>query len=159
MSGSRWDVSLTEKSCSCCVWDITGIPCIHAVAVGIHLRVDLNSMVDDLHKVSSYKKAYAGKVKACAIEENWLEHEMRPNKPKYKRKVGRPQLNRIRSDVEGRPNPEKSKRNCSGCGSSARNVRRCPTKNVPSTNTRGRGRGRGRGQGRGNTTLAQQNGA
>ncbi|XP_026408821.1 uncharacterized protein LOC113303952 [Papaver somniferum] len=70
MSGSRWDVRLTEKSCSCCVWDITGIPCVHAVAVGIHLRDDMNSMVDDLQKVSSYIKAYAGKVKACASEEN-----------------------------------------------------------------------------------------
>ncbi|KAI3886630.1 hypothetical protein MKW92_006373, partial [Papaver armeniacum] len=76
-------------------------------------------------------------------------HEIRPNKPKYKRKVGRPQLNRIRSDVEGRPNPEKGKRSCSGCGSSAHNVRRCPTKNVPSTSARGRGRGSARGQGRG----------
>ncbi|KAI3855862.1 hypothetical protein MKX03_001005, partial [Papaver bracteatum] len=76
-------------------------------------------------------------------------HEMRPNKPKYKRKVGRSQLNRIRSDVEGRPNPEKGKRSCIGCGSSAHNVRRCPIKNVPSTSATGRGRGTSRVQGRG----------
>lgn len=74
---------------------------------------------------------------------------MRPNKPKYKRKVGRPQLNRIRSDVEGRPNPEKDKRSYGGCSSSAHNVRRFPTNNVPSTSATGRGRGRGRSQGRG----------
>ncbi|MCL7040930.1 hypothetical protein MKW94_022657 [Papaver nudicaule] len=72
-TGNRWDVSISQRSCSCCVWDITGIPCVHAVAVVMNLNGDLNSLVDEVHKVSTYKKAYASGVKACASKDNWLE--------------------------------------------------------------------------------------
>ncbi|KAI3982577.1 hypothetical protein MKX01_031316, partial [Papaver californicum] len=72
---------------------------------------------------------------------------MKVLKPKYKRKVGMPQLNRIRYDIEGRSNPTKGKRTCGSCGSSAHNVRTCLKKNGPSTSARGKGIGRARGRG------------
>ncbi|XP_017628742.1 uncharacterized protein LOC108471669 [Gossypium arboreum] len=36
-SGSQHVVDLVQNSCSCRIWDLTGIPCMHALAV-IHLK-------------------------------------------------------------------------------------------------------------------------
>ncbi|XP_026384072.1 uncharacterized protein LOC113279606 [Papaver somniferum] len=35
---NRWIVNLTQKSCSCCTWQFTGLPCEHAVVVILPLR-------------------------------------------------------------------------------------------------------------------------
>lgn len=58
-SSSRWDVDMKEKSCSCCVWDITGIPCVHAVAVATHLRIDvIRYTLSVLHFISTFYLSY-----------------------------------------------------------------------------------------------------
>ncbi|KAK8921847.1 hypothetical protein KSP39_PZI020171 [Platanthera zijinensis] len=31
-SGNKWTVELACQSCSCNKWDLTGIPCVHAIA-------------------------------------------------------------------------------------------------------------------------------
>ncbi|XP_026377934.1 uncharacterized protein LOC113272293 [Papaver somniferum] len=73
LTSRRWEVNLTKKTCTCCVWEITGIPCVHVVAVACHLRMDPNSLVEEYHKVSAYKKAYGGRVEPCASQDGWIE--------------------------------------------------------------------------------------
>ncbi|XP_026428409.1 uncharacterized protein LOC113324307 [Papaver somniferum] len=74
-TSSRWNVDVKEKTCNCNVWELTGIPCVHAIVVACHLRLDINSLVHDYHTVSFYKKDYAGKVVACDNQDHWNEEE------------------------------------------------------------------------------------
>ncbi|XP_026458598.1 uncharacterized protein LOC113359134 [Papaver somniferum] len=115
-TSSRWNVDVKEKICNCNVRELTGIPCVHVVSVSCHLRLNINSMVHDYHKISSYKKAYAGKVVACDSQDHWNEeHPMVVYMPKFKIKTSRLRTKRIRSDVEGEQPHKKAKRSCTNC--------------------------------------------
>lgn len=31
--GASWTIDLNAQTCSCCEWQISGIPCVHAISV------------------------------------------------------------------------------------------------------------------------------
>ncbi|XP_057522445.1 uncharacterized protein LOC130802443 [Amaranthus tricolor] len=111
---STMAVSLNQRTCHCNVWQLTGIPCRHAMRAILHEGLDPQSLVDDW---------YSGK---------WppTEHPaILP--PVLKRGVGRPCRNRKRGDDEERKAKRRKKIKCGKCGDFGHNKSSCkggPTK-------------------------------
>ncbi|KAK1266978.1 hypothetical protein QJS04_geneDACA016720 [Acorus gramineus] len=96
----RFDVILSERSCSCRKWQVIGIPCHHAAAVICHMRgSNWEDYVDDHFTVTRYKKAYAMEITPLPDKTMWdiedLNYVIKP--PRQARpSPGRPRKKRIR---------------------------------------------------------------
>lgn len=60
----RYIVKLNERSCSCQNWDLTGIPCVHAIAAIYYQRELPENYVDPYFSIDMLKKAYSGVIGA-----------------------------------------------------------------------------------------------
>nr|XP_043633677.1 uncharacterized protein LOC122604879 [Erigeron canadensis] len=58
--GKRWEVVLNERKCTCRVWQVKGLPCIHAAAfIGSIRDNNWDNYVDRYYIVAKFKEAYA----------------------------------------------------------------------------------------------------
>nr|KAJ0189897.1 hypothetical protein LSAT_V11C800395070 [Lactuca sativa] len=58
--GTRWEVNLDERKCSCRVWRVQGRPCVHAVAFIAFIRdANWDKYVDPYFTIKNFKAAYA----------------------------------------------------------------------------------------------------
>ena len=51
-------VDLEKRTCTCRKWDITGIPCCHAISCIFFNREATEKYTNDCYKVSTYKACY-----------------------------------------------------------------------------------------------------
>ncbi|KAJ9565717.1 hypothetical protein OSB04_001683 [Centaurea solstitialis] len=72
-NGRRWEVSLDEKKCSCRVWQVKGIPCVHIAAFIAFIRDDWEKYVDAYFTIEKYKKAYALEIAPMPDNDQWME--------------------------------------------------------------------------------------
>lgn len=56
--GKRWEVLLDERRCSCRVWQVKGLPCVHATTFIAFTRDSWDSYVDPYFAIDNYKEAY-----------------------------------------------------------------------------------------------------
>ena len=56
--GKRYVVSLEEMSCGCRMWDLTGIPCPHAISAIVEAEKNPLDFVDACYSKEKYMKAY-----------------------------------------------------------------------------------------------------
>lgn len=99
---------MNTKSCSCRSWELTGIPCKHAVAVIWNMSVNgmqvgnPEQWVNKVYKVSTWKTAYMHTIEPINGVELWNPSNcpttLRP--PKHKVQIGRPKKNRRKSKEE-----------------------------------------------------------
>ncbi|CAH9090761.1 unnamed protein product [Cuscuta europaea] len=54
-TGEHWIINLYKQECECCEWQVTGIPCVHAVHLISHLRLPLPQFCSPLLSVKAYK--------------------------------------------------------------------------------------------------------
>ncbi|XP_020272265.1 uncharacterized protein LOC109847447 [Asparagus officinalis] len=90
--GIGHEVNLGEKTCSCRVWDLTGIPCLHAISAILFMRKNPEDFVAHWYKSEDYTNAYGSLL-------NPESQEIRVDEgPSHVRKKGRPKgsLNKIR---------------------------------------------------------------
>ncbi|XP_033134178.1 uncharacterized protein LOC117127685 [Brassica rapa] len=98
----KFVVDLEKRHCTCNVFDIDKIPCIHAIAAAKHIKRDENRFVDASHLTETWAKAYAesihpgGELSTSTYPENIDELSCPP--PATKNKSGRPPTKRKRSD-------------------------------------------------------------
>ncbi|WOH06484.1 hypothetical protein DCAR_0625912 [Daucus carota subsp. sativus] len=96
-------VDLETMSCSCRVFDLTGIPCEHAIAAIYDRRHQVIDYISDYYKRSKYLASYQHSLEAIKGEEFWEVHStdelLPPDIPKKLR--GRPKRLRRREDWEG----------------------------------------------------------
>ncbi|KAF6161261.1 hypothetical protein GIB67_009148 [Kingdonia uniflora] len=100
-SGTRWILNLEELTCTCNVWQITGLPCVHVVKVIDHLKYE---WVGHYHRVVAYVATYNQAVNLIADSSEWGKptREIRP--PPLLRPTGRPRiLRRIEADEQSPP--------------------------------------------------------
>ncbi|XP_057779416.1 uncharacterized protein LOC130997994 [Salvia miltiorrhiza] len=128
----RFVVDINANSCTCRYWDLTGIPCIHAVSALHWMGRDPVEMVHDYYSVSRFLKAYESGLVPIRGESMWPEVEgFKVKPPAVRRMPGRPKKKRIRSanEREGR-NPTQLSRGgmimtCRRCGDAGHNKRNC----------------------------------
>ncbi|KAI3519078.1 hypothetical protein L1887_08086 [Cichorium endivia] len=121
--GRRWEVILDEKVCSCRVWQVKGLPCVHAAAfIAFTRENNWDKYVDTYFTVDRFKEAYALEIAPMPGKDQWehLETTEKIYPPIIKRPPGRPKKNRIV------PRDEPKKRHkCARCGMYGHHQRTC----------------------------------
>ncbi|KAG5514248.1 hypothetical protein RHGRI_035599 [Rhododendron griersonianum] len=127
---SQFKVHLTNKTCGCRKWDISGIPCIHAIAALSFLNMDIFDYVHECYKVDTYLKTYNNLINPINGRDLWPTTEnptLLP--PDVKKRVGRPKKARRREPEEpAEPNKlgrKGIKMTCRLCGNVGHNRRSC----------------------------------
>ncbi|GJW50791.1 transposase, MuDR [Tanacetum coccineum] len=95
--GKRWVVMLDEKKCSCRVWQVKGMSCVHAAAFIAFIRESWDNYVDPYFTIKKFKDAYALEVATMPGKDNLvhLQTEDKIYPPVIKRPIGRPRKKRI----------------------------------------------------------------
>ncbi|CAN6339137.1 unnamed protein product [Urochloa humidicola] len=102
-SGYKCVVNLEERSCSCRKWQVSGIPCRHAIAFITSLREPLEKYVDKYYSVEKFKAAYEGLIPAMPDKAQWpqSDHDFFMHPPLLKATAGRRQDHRFKGCTEG----------------------------------------------------------
>ncbi|XP_019199102.1 PREDICTED: uncharacterized protein LOC109192856 [Ipomoea nil] len=133
--GDQQEVDLEAKKCSCRVWDLTGIPCKHAICA-IWKKHGKGSVTDYVHPCYSketYLKVYGGCINPMTGPNDWPQCDRTPPLPPlYTAKVGRPKKQRARSAAELTIDGKYVSRqhiqlHCGLCRQPGHNARKCPT--------------------------------
>ncbi|PON34852.1 Zinc finger, PMZ-type [Parasponia andersonii] len=105
MDGDRdGQVNLQTKTCSCRRFDLTGLPCTHALAATLCRRINPYSLCSWYYTVDAWLCSYAETIYPVGNEEEWdipddiSRRMVKP--PPYKPKAGRPKTKRTKSKGE-----------------------------------------------------------
>jgi hypothetical protein len=118
----QYVVNIAAKKCECRRWDLTGIPCSHAIACLKHERTPEDSVLPNCYSIEAFQNAYSCQIFPCLDKSAWENIgglEVKP--PKYEKKPGRPPKARKKSahEVQGTNGPRLSKHgvtmHCSHC--------------------------------------------
>ncbi|XP_061991204.1 uncharacterized protein LOC133709465 isoform X2 [Rosa rugosa] len=129
--GSRYVVDLTRRTCACRRWDLTGIPCKHAISAIHFMRQNPDDYVDACYLTKTYMDIYSNTVKPVNGMDLWIpcdEPTILP--PQYNRQPGRPRTKRIKDVSERETEGPKVGRvqkslKCSNCHQLGHNVKTC----------------------------------
>ncbi|KAL3500958.1 hypothetical protein ACH5RR_035407 [Cinchona calisaya] len=94
-------VNINERICDCKMWNLTGIPCIHATIVLINRRADLESYYHS--SLTKTMKAYSEVIHPMPDVTFWPDIEVQPScvlPPNLRRRSGRPKKARRREQGE-----------------------------------------------------------
>ncbi|XP_019159876.1 PREDICTED: uncharacterized protein LOC109156475 [Ipomoea nil] len=132
----RFKVDLSQHHCSCKIWDLTGVPCSHAVAC---IRIKGEKPEDYIHNcytVESYLRSYAPAIMPIRSSEQWHKTGLPPPlPPKYKKQPGRPKKRRKITPNEIVENKTKylkkvgEVKRCRVCGQRGHNKTTCKFQN------------------------------
>jgi hypothetical protein len=91
----QYIVELLNRSCTCRRWDLSGIPCHHAIACMRHERITRTDHVHPAYSVQRFRRAYAHNIMPCRDKLEWAIVHNCPKvaPPHYEKKVGRPKKN------------------------------------------------------------------
>lgn len=127
----QYVVDLENRKCSCNAWELSGIPCIHAVSAILWCRRDPEDYVHDCYSIENYKKAYDPIIHPINGVKMWPESNLDPLDPPMdiKPRPGRPKKARNKANDEVTRNPHKMKRTgtvtCTICLGKGHNKRSC----------------------------------
>ncbi|KAL8481845.1 hypothetical protein ACS0TY_028114 [Phlomoides rotata] len=123
------------------MWELSGIPCKHAISAIIHKRENVEDFVSDWYTVEVYKRSYAPFIKGITGSMLWVEScFLPPMPPNMGREKGRPvrarrnepdeQQRKIKKKGEGRRPTTTMKRRqctltCANCGGEGHNRKSC----------------------------------
>ncbi|KAL0346562.1 UNVERIFIED_CONTAM: hypothetical protein Scaly_1672200 [Sesamum calycinum] len=88
--GARYTVDLKEKTCSCRLWDLTGIPCNHAMSAISAQVLDPDDFVHECYHVDTFCKVYPAIMPLDGLEMWEKAGYIPPVPPSFGRKRGRP---------------------------------------------------------------------
>ena len=123
----RHAVNLELKTCSCRVWQVTGKPCSHALAFIAKLsrEVQMDEFVHEYFSVDRFRKTYAGTFTPMTSKDQWPKVDLgyKIQKPKMRRKPGRPRKSRIKAYDE--ISTSKKRRPCTKCNELGHTAKHC----------------------------------
>ncbi|KAK8510032.1 hypothetical protein V6N11_029034 [Hibiscus sabdariffa] len=68
---TQFVVDMNKKTCSCRRWQLSGLPCSHAISCIFNQREHLEDYVDDCYKVTTFLKIYDYTINPIAGEDQW----------------------------------------------------------------------------------------
>ncbi|KAL4347116.1 hypothetical protein GQ457_17G003410 [Hibiscus cannabinus] len=72
---SQHSVNIQEWTCSCRKWQLTGIPCIHAISVILLIEDRLEKYVDSCYSVSTQRTIYSHLISPVRGEQQWATND------------------------------------------------------------------------------------
>ncbi|XP_025702903.1 uncharacterized protein [Arachis hypogaea] len=94
-------VNLHKRTCTCNVWQLTGMPCRHAVAALAKMCLKTENFVHKWLTMEAIRATYSHCIKPVNSEEYWtLTNVPRPLPPTIKRAAHRPKMKRRADPVE-----------------------------------------------------------
>ncbi|XP_074354730.1 uncharacterized protein LOC141693500 [Apium graveolens] len=133
-------VDIVYRTCACNKWQLTGIPCFHAVACLNSHGFNLHDYIHRCYSVNMFKKVYSHFVEPINGKEQWERTAYtKPLPPIVKPSTGRPKVRRNKkNDIPIAPDATSLKRRrtsvqCGNCNVWGHNRRTCPSKNNEST--------------------------
>lgn len=130
-------VDINVARCDCQRWQLTGIPCSHAIACFKEDDIIPKDRLHECYSIDTYLKAYGHNIMPIRDKQHWEKMngvEIHP--PVYEKKVGRPKKSRKKAPMELEGGTKLSKHgaamHCSICNSenhTKRNHSRCTEEN------------------------------
>lgn len=96
-SGFRFVVNLVDRTCSCRQWQVSGIPCKHALAFITSLPNEtIEKHVDFYYSIEKFRATYSALIPALNDKTEWhkSEHGFFMHPPLLKAVAGRPKTER-----------------------------------------------------------------
>lgn len=106
----RFVVNLPERTCTCRVWQGSGIPCKHAIAYITSIPgAKLEDYVHDYYSVDKFKIAYEGSIPCIPDKSMWPNstHGFFMHTPLLRATAGGRRKNRMKSALEGGSSSQK----------------------------------------------------
>ncbi|CAN6164305.1 unnamed protein product [Urochloa humidicola] len=131
----QYRVDIISKHCDCRRWDLTGIPCNHAISCLRHERISPESVLPNCYSTDAFRRAYGFNIWPCSDKSIWEKvdgPEVLP--PVYEKKVGRPPKTRRKQpyEVQGKSGSKLSKHgviiHCKHCAAPNHNSSGCKFK-------------------------------
>ncbi|XP_030970261.1 uncharacterized protein LOC115990585 [Quercus lobata] len=125
----RHVVDLVNRTCSCRIWDLTGIPCKHGVAAIFVNREKLEDYTHPCYYKDAYVETYKTPIPPMPGQSEWMSSgQPKPVASIVYKPPGRPPMKRKRDADE--PNPYKVSRGnrpvrCGRCQQEGHNARGC----------------------------------
>ena len=138
--GYNWKhcVDLEKWECSCRRWQVTGQPCLHAIAFITSIRGgrEIDDYVHEYYSVKSFSNAYAKNVPTMTDKKQWpvVDVGFKLHPPVLKKAAGRPRTQRIKLAFES---ISKRRHKCPECKELGHLLKTCP-KLHPERKTRNR---------------------
>ncbi|CAL1390237.1 unnamed protein product [Linum trigynum] len=137
MGGEGYIVDLSAKECTCGYWQLSGIPCCHAISAISHLRKNPDDFVHPLYRAMYVSEGYKVGLPCLDGRQAWPTaqgYEVHP--PKARAMPGRPKKTKKKSAAELETRPQRGgvgeevcRRGnlirCSNCGGEGHNARSC----------------------------------
>ncbi|XP_071738607.1 uncharacterized protein [Rutidosis leptorrhynchoides] len=122
------------RTCSCRMWQLSGIPCPHACSVIFALNKSPEDYIPNWFRKEMYMRAYSTYLKPVGGMSTWVPNALnKPLPPKPRIMPGRPKKKRTRAAHESVPGVRISRAGssmtCGNCGEDGHNKRGC--KNEP----------------------------
>lgn len=150
--GARFEVSsavhkvvvdLRARTCDCRLWQLTGIPCSHALCAILMKADDPDDFVHECYHTSKYLKTYENLIEPVCGPELWEHSYKQPLlEPIVTTQPGRPKKKRNKASDEPTTSGKLKKSRvsvnlkCGSCGESGHNKRTCKGReNNASTST------------------------
>ena len=128
-------VDLTAKTCDCRRWQLTSIPCRHAVSYLRHERITPESVLQSCYSLEAYNNAYAHSIWPCKDKSQWEKVDAaQVLLPIYEKRVGRPPKARKKQahEVPGKNGPRLTRHgvtiHCKHCSEAGHNSAGCSLK-------------------------------
>ncbi|KAF7825061.1 uncharacterized protein G2W53_016225 [Senna tora] len=87
----KYDINLSTRSCSCNEWDLTGVPCVHAIAALGYNNLKPEDFVHPYYSKETFLRVYDSFIKPANGAAMWPQAEGDPvQPPPLKRPPGRP---------------------------------------------------------------------
>lgn len=125
-----YDVNLDIRHCGCFKWDLTGIPCKHAVSAIYKSKWHPEDFISDYFNKPAYVRAYQHLIYPVPGKHDWVKTNTQDiDPPKFFKHPRRPKRNRKKGVGEV---PQQSGRvrsttiTCSNCGKQGHKYTKCP---------------------------------
>jgi hypothetical protein len=128
----QYTVSLDNRTCSCGYFQLSGLPCSHAITAIYKCGKVVEDFIHPCYSVEVFKNIYDHCLQPVEGEEMWpISKKPRPQAPGYVKMPGRPKKNDRKREETEKPKATKkmSKHGtvilCSMCGNAGHNKSSC----------------------------------
>jgi SWIM zinc finger len=123
-------IDMEAQTCSCRRWQLSGVPCSHAVSVMFFNKENPETYVDDCYHLATYSRIYEFSINPVNGHKMWPKSSIMCLPPLVKNQPGRPKKKRKKSTSEDNQNSQKmrktgGKSTCSRCKQEGHNARTC----------------------------------